>query len=115
MSKAGEIRTLPKTSLPVAVLKVAKGRIPKKPDRVKAYMSNKQTNKQTNKGNVGSQIFGEKKGLNLTMLFSAKFSQFPSHGCPRGPATRHARDTSILSKILGLADSSVRWCRSPIY
>jgi hypothetical protein len=27
MSKAGEIRTLPKTSLPVAVLRVAKGRI----------------------------------------------------------------------------------------
>jgi hypothetical protein len=28
VSKAGEIRTLPKTSLPVAVLRVAKGRIP---------------------------------------------------------------------------------------
>jgi hypothetical protein len=28
MSKAGEIRTLPKPSLPVAVLRVAKGRIP---------------------------------------------------------------------------------------
>jgi hypothetical protein len=28
VSKAGEIRTLPKTSLPVAVLRVAKRRIP---------------------------------------------------------------------------------------
>jgi len=28
VSKAGGIRTLPKTSLPVAVLRVAKGRIP---------------------------------------------------------------------------------------
>jgi hypothetical protein len=28
VSKVGEIRTLPKTSLPVAVLRVAKGRIP---------------------------------------------------------------------------------------
>jgi hypothetical protein len=38
VSKAGEIRTLPKTSLPVAVLRVAKGRIPCEPDRVKAYV-----------------------------------------------------------------------------
>jgi hypothetical protein len=38
VSKAGEIRTLPKTSLPVAVLRVAKGRIPYEPDRVKAYV-----------------------------------------------------------------------------
>jgi hypothetical protein len=36
VSKVGEIRTLPKPSLPVAVLRVAKGRIPREPDRVKA-------------------------------------------------------------------------------
>jgi hypothetical protein len=38
VSKAREIRTLPKTSLPVAVLRVAKRRIHKEPDRVKAYV-----------------------------------------------------------------------------